>query len=164
MLIRSCAVAFAVSVFITTISPQRIKSEADVFVVQWFDTLWLVTYIDASGHETIARAPAPTGELVPLMATDEGWLQSIIEASKAIAASRRIKFRLVKFTQRSEIGEFAPAPWSIERINGPMLFQLTATPAEYKAGLDRAIANGWPVLHESGTFVRFTQAGADLFA
>jgi hypothetical protein len=52
----------------------------------------------------------------------------------------------------------------IELINGPMLFQEKATPAEYKAGLDRAIANGWLVLHESGTFVRFTQAGADLFA
>ena len=52
----------------------------------------------------------------------------------------------------------------IEKINGPMLFQLKATPAEYKAGLDRAIANGWLVLHESGTLVRFTQAGADLFA
>jgi hypothetical protein len=38
----------------------------------------------------------------------------------------------------------------IEKINGPMLFQLKVTPAEYKAGLDRAIANGWPVLHESG--------------
>jgi hypothetical protein len=52
----------------------------------------------------------------------------------------------------------------IEKINGPMLFQLKATPAEYKAGLDRAIEKGWLVLHESGTFVRFTQAGADLFA
>jgi hypothetical protein len=50
------------------------------------------------------------------------------------------------------------------RLNGPMLFELKATPAEYKAGLDRAIVNGWLVLHESGTFVRFTQAGADLFA
>jgi hypothetical protein len=47
----------------------------------------------------------------------------------------------------------------IERING--LFEFKATPAEYKAGLDRAIENGWLVLHESGTFVRFTQAGAD---
>jgi hypothetical protein len=45
-----------------------------------------------------------------------------------------------------------------------MLFQLKATPAEYKAGLDRAIANGWLVLHESGTYVKFTPAGADLFA
>ncbi len=52
----------------------------------------------------------------------------------------------------------------IEKINGPMLYQLKATPAEYKAGLDRAIENGWLVLHESGTFVKFTQAGADLFA
>ena len=52
----------------------------------------------------------------------------------------------------------------IEKINGPMLFELKATPAEYKAGLDLAIANGWLVMHESGTFVRFTQLGADLFA
>jgi hypothetical protein len=52
----------------------------------------------------------------------------------------------------------------IEKINGPMLYQFKATPAEYKAGLDRAISNGWLVLHESGTYVKFTQAGADLFA
>jgi hypothetical protein len=52
----------------------------------------------------------------------------------------------------------------IEKINGSMLFQMKATPAEYKAGLDRAIEMGWLVLHESGTFVRFTQAGTDLFA
>lgn len=52
----------------------------------------------------------------------------------------------------------------IEAINGPMLFEHKATPAEYKAGLDLAIERGWLKLHESGTFVRFTQAGADLFA
>jgi hypothetical protein len=52
----------------------------------------------------------------------------------------------------------------IEKINGPMLFVEKATPAEYKAGLDLAIARGWLVLHRSGTFVRFTQAGAELFA
>jgi len=45
-----------------------------------------------------------------------------------------------------------------------MLFEHKATPAEYKAGLERAIEHGWLVLHESGTFVRFTQAGADLSA
>ena len=33
------------------------------------------------------------------------------------------------------------------------MFEFKATPTEYKAGLDRAIANGWLVLHESGTFV-----------
>ncbi|MBV9460169.1 MAG: hypothetical protein JO141_22015 [Bradyrhizobium sp.] len=52
----------------------------------------------------------------------------------------------------------------IEAINGSMLFLLKATPAEYKAGLDRAIANGWLMLHESGTFVKFTDKGAQLSA
>jgi hypothetical protein len=52
----------------------------------------------------------------------------------------------------------------IEKINGPILFREKGTPAEYKAGLDLAIERGWLVMHESGTFVRFTQAGAGLFA
>jgi len=37
----------------------------------------------------------------------------------------------------------------IEKINGPFLFELKGTPAEYKAGLDYAIATGWLILHES---------------
>jgi hypothetical protein len=52
----------------------------------------------------------------------------------------------------------------IEKINGPFLFELKGSPAEYKAGLDRAIERGWLVLHESGTYVKFTEAGAALFA
>jgi hypothetical protein len=52
----------------------------------------------------------------------------------------------------------------IELINGPMLFEHKATPAEYTAGLNLAIERGWIEMHESGTFVRFTQVGADLFA
>jgi hypothetical protein len=38
------------------------------------------------------------------------------------------------------------------------------TPDEYKAGFDLAIERGWLVLHGSGTFVRFTETGADLFS
>jgi hypothetical protein len=53
---------------------------------------------------------------------------------------------------------------NIEKINGPFLFELKGTPAEYKAGLDYAIAKGWLILHESGTYVRFADAGAALFA
>ena len=49
----------------------------------------------------------------------------------------------------------------IEKINAPFLFRERATPAEYSACLKLAIARGWLVMHESGTFVRFTQAGAD---
>ena len=52
----------------------------------------------------------------------------------------------------------------IERINYPFLFVEKATAAEYKAGLDLAIARGWLELHERGTYVRFTPVGADLFA
>ena len=52
----------------------------------------------------------------------------------------------------------------IEKINGPMLFKEGASSAENKAGLNLAIERGWLVLHESGTFVRFTPAGAELFA
>lgn len=52
----------------------------------------------------------------------------------------------------------------IEKINGPFLYREGGLPVEYKAGLDLAIARGWLELHESGTFVRFTQTGADLFA
>ena len=52
----------------------------------------------------------------------------------------------------------------IEKINAPFLFVEKATAAEYKAGLDLAIARGWLKLHETGTYVRFTPAGADLFA
>jgi hypothetical protein len=46
----------------------------------------------------------------------------------------------------------------IEKISAP-LFRVRATPAEYSAGLKLAIERAWLVLHESGTFVRFRQAG-----
>jgi hypothetical protein len=52
----------------------------------------------------------------------------------------------------------------IELINGPFLFELRGSPAEYKAGLDLCIERGWLWKHESGTYVKFTQAGAELFA
>jgi len=49
-------------------------------------------------------------------------------------------------------------------INGPFLFRDRGSPAEYGAGMALAIERGWLLMHESGTFVRFTPAGADLFA
>jgi hypothetical protein len=52
----------------------------------------------------------------------------------------------------------------IELLNGPFLFDLKGTPAEYSAGLNLAIERGWLEMHESGTYVKFTQAGAELFA
>ena len=52
----------------------------------------------------------------------------------------------------------------IELINWPFLSELKGTPAEYKAGLDPAIDRGWLTLDRSGTYVKFTQVGAELFA
>lgn len=52
----------------------------------------------------------------------------------------------------------------IETLNGPFLFGDKGTPAEYSAGLKLAIERGWLEIHDSGKFVKFTAAGADLFA
>jgi len=52
----------------------------------------------------------------------------------------------------------------VECINAPFIYEHKGSPAEYGAGIKRAIENGWLVMHESGTYLRFTQAGADLFA
>ena len=52
----------------------------------------------------------------------------------------------------------------IEKVNGPFLFEVKGTPDQYLAGLKHAIERGWIVMHESGTYLKFRQAGADLFA
>jgi hypothetical protein len=53
---------------------------------------------------------------------------------------------------------------TLRKLNGPFLFGDKGTPAEYRAGLELAVARGWLELHDSGTYVKFTAAGADLFA
>jgi hypothetical protein len=50
----------------------------------------------------------------------------------------------------------------IELINAPFM-EAGGTPADYRAGLDRAITKRWLWRHESGVYVKFTPAGADLF-
>ena len=52
----------------------------------------------------------------------------------------------------------------IEKINAPFLYKERGTPAEYKAGLDLAVARGWLVLHESGPSFDSPRPGAELFA
>ena len=51
----------------------------------------------------------------------------------------------------------------IELVNRPFL-DAGGTPDQYRAALERAIMLGWFSRHESGTYVRFTPAGAELFA
>jgi hypothetical protein len=47
----------------------------------------------------------------------------------------------------------------IEKINAPFL-AVGGSPAEYMAGLDLAIAQGWLWRHDSGMYLKFTQTGA----
>ena len=51
----------------------------------------------------------------------------------------------------------------IERINAPSL-AVGGTGDNFRAGIERAITLGWYWLHESGTYVKFTDNGAALFA
>ena len=52
----------------------------------------------------------------------------------------------------------------IEKVNGTFLFEFRGTPDQYLAELKHTIDRGWIVMHESGTFFRFTPAGADRLA
>ena len=51
----------------------------------------------------------------------------------------------------------------IELINGHFLKE-GGTPDQYRAALARAVTLGWLWLHESGTYMKFTPCGAELFA
>jgi hypothetical protein len=51
----------------------------------------------------------------------------------------------------------------IEQINNPFIKE-GGTPDQYRAALARAVTLGWLWPHESGTYVKFTPAGAELFA
>jgi len=51
----------------------------------------------------------------------------------------------------------------IELLNGAFL-RAKGTPDQYREALVQAIKVGWLWRHESGTYVKFTPAGAELFA
>ena len=51
----------------------------------------------------------------------------------------------------------------IERVNEPFL-AAGGSADQFRAGIEHAIALGWLWRHESGTYVRFTDSGAALFA
>jgi hypothetical protein len=51
----------------------------------------------------------------------------------------------------------------IEKVNGPFLYEIKGTPAQYSAGLKHAIEHGW-IQRTSGTFIKFTKKCAEMFA
>lgn len=76
--------------------------------VRRMDKVWLVTYFNDEGVESLAFGKTATGELFPLIAADQDRLQSVIEGGKLLATSRKMKMRLVEFGSRSDVGEFTP--------------------------------------------------------
>jgi len=50
----------------------------------------------------------------------------------------------------------------IEPVNAPFL-AAGGSGNDFRAGIARAIAQGWLWRHESGTYVKFTDSGAALF-
>ncbi len=51
----------------------------------------------------------------------------------------------------------------IERVNEPFL-AAGGSADQFRAGIERAIALGWLWRHESGTYLKFTDSGAAMFA
>jgi hypothetical protein len=51
----------------------------------------------------------------------------------------------------------------IERVNA-LFLAAGGTGEDFRAGIERAVALGWLWLHESGTYLKFTDSGAALFA
>ena len=51
----------------------------------------------------------------------------------------------------------------IELVNEPFL-AAGGSADQFRAGIERAIALGWLWRHKSGTYVKFTDSGAALFA
>ena len=70
--------------------------------------------------------------------------------------------KLIEPRPFADPGRCAQAVGARQRLRADRLQELKGTPVEYKAGLDLALANGR--LDESGTHVKFTEAGAALFA
>jgi hypothetical protein len=51
----------------------------------------------------------------------------------------------------------------IELVNAAFL-KAGGTREQFRAGIQRSVDKGWLWLYESGTYVKFTPAGAELFA
>jgi hypothetical protein len=69
--------------------------------------------------------------------------------------------RLIDFANATEAAQDGRI--YIELINAQFL-KAGGTSDQFRAALNRAIAKGWIERHESGTYLKFTQAGAELFA
>ena len=84
-----------------------------------------------------------------------GWFTK----SRPFADPEKAARRLLEHARAFEPGRHG---WiSIDQLNHPFLFADKATLAEFKRGMEFVLSQAWMELHESGTSVKFTEAGSD---
>jgi hypothetical protein len=76
--------------------------------VQRLEQIWMITYVDSGGRETVAQAKLTSGDYAPLIAADAARLESLMPVARGIAKANQVKLQLVKFTGRLNIEEIGP--------------------------------------------------------
>ena len=76
--------------------------------IQRISQLWLVTYINEAGVETVAQVKAASGEYVPMIAADAARLESMMPAARGLAKANHLKMQLIKLTSRLDIEDIQP--------------------------------------------------------
>jgi hypothetical protein len=110
MITTSRIAAFALAGFLGSSTPPQYVDLKMISPdgVQRIDQLWLVTFINDAGVETVAQAKATTGDYVPLIAADAARLKSILPAARLVAKANSKKLRLITFTRRLDVEEIQP--------------------------------------------------------
>jgi hypothetical protein len=70
--------------------------------------VWIVTYVNNSGEETIASVRAPDGSSVPMIALNAARLEDMTVTAHEIAKFKNVKLRLLKFRVREDIEDITP--------------------------------------------------------
>jgi hypothetical protein len=117
--------------------------------------LWMIAADAFAASRSPLRARAITFERAT-------WKPHEVCRAPALRRPREAARRIVEIASTVEPAQDGRI--YVELINGPFLFKDKGSPAEYGAGMKLALERGWLAMHESGTFVRFTPAGAELFA
>jgi hypothetical protein len=75
---------------------------------QRLNQLWLVTYTNETGAETIAQVRLSDGAVTPLIAVDLGQLENIMPVARKLTEIHKVKLRVVEFTNRVDIQDISP--------------------------------------------------------
>jgi hypothetical protein len=52
--------------------------------VQRLEQIWMITYVDSGGRETVAQAKLTSGDFAPLIAADAARLESLMPVARGI--------------------------------------------------------------------------------